>query len=46
MNTRKIKRAISARVRNGEDFHDLIAPLPRHLKLAVLEYIELKGLDG
>ena len=43
MNTRKLKRYIVAKMREGEDMHQLIAPLSPKLKLAVMEYVEKKG---
>ena len=43
MNTRKLKRYIVAKIREGEDMHQLIAPLSPKLKLAVMEYVEKKG---
>ena len=42
MSTRRIKRYIVAKMREGEDMHQLIAPLSPKLKLAVMEYVEKK----
>ena len=44
MSTRKIKRYIIAKMKEGEDMHQLIAPLSPKLKLAVMEYAEKKNV--